>query len=191
MCSCCWQTRAQHSHGAFWEPVAVPVIRSAIALVRKIRWFRGRCMSKSKFHVTVGHTTVMAVATFFGAKELLGRFGSTNETTTGEASDCPVVAEGTDSGVVAGAAAGAAAGAGAGAGAGAAGDASIEMAAPDGYSRTSLGGMAKENIPVAEYDWDARYDVSSSSFRAVQPRLTHPCCLGVPFITRIQFRVAR
>ena len=32
----------------------------------KIRFFKGNVQSKMKFHVTVGHTTVMATAQFFG-----------------------------------------------------------------------------------------------------------------------------
>ncbi len=44
-----------------------------MALVRKVKYFKGNCASRTKFHVSIGHTTVMATATFFGAKELLGR----------------------------------------------------------------------------------------------------------------------
>ena len=41
--------------------------------MRKIRYFKGRCASESKFHVTVGHSTVLATAVFFGARELASR----------------------------------------------------------------------------------------------------------------------
>ena len=45
-------------------------MEGVIALVRKIRYFKGSCHSRSKFHVSLGHNTVMATATFFGASEL-------------------------------------------------------------------------------------------------------------------------
>jgi selenocysteine-specific elongation factor len=51
-------------------PGTVPTLSAAIALVKKIRYYTGPCESESKFHVTVGHTTVMATAVFFGAQEL-------------------------------------------------------------------------------------------------------------------------
>jgi len=51
-------------------PGTVPTLSAVIALVKKIRYFTGPCDSDSKFHVTVGHTTVMATAIFFGAQEL-------------------------------------------------------------------------------------------------------------------------
>lgn len=49
---------------------AVPSTSAAVALVRKIRFYKGPCESEARFHVIVGHTTVMATAVFFGAKEL-------------------------------------------------------------------------------------------------------------------------
>lgn len=52
---------------------AVPLLHGAVALVRKIRFFKTRCASESKFHVTVGHATVLATAVFFGARELAAR----------------------------------------------------------------------------------------------------------------------
>ena len=51
-------------------PGTVPTLNAAIALVKKIRYYTGPCESESKFHVTVGHTTVVATAIFFGAQEL-------------------------------------------------------------------------------------------------------------------------
>lgn len=44
-------------------------IRGAVAKVQKIRFYKGRIGGKIKFHVTVGHTTVMAEATFFGPEK--------------------------------------------------------------------------------------------------------------------------
>ena len=56
--------------GLVASPGTVPTLQGAIALVRKIRFFKGACASQTKFHVTVGHTTVMASVVFFGAAEL-------------------------------------------------------------------------------------------------------------------------
>ena len=56
--------------GLACTPGAVPAIPAAIALVKRIRFFKGGADSESKFHVTVGHATVMATAIFFGAAEL-------------------------------------------------------------------------------------------------------------------------
>lgn len=39
-------------------------------MVKKVRYFRQSLGSGAKFHVTVGHTTVMATVTFFGVKEI-------------------------------------------------------------------------------------------------------------------------
>ena len=51
-------------------PGSVPTLGAAIALVRRVRFFRGDAHSGSKFHVTVAHTTVMATVFFFGAAEI-------------------------------------------------------------------------------------------------------------------------
>lgn len=45
-------------------------ITTAIAVVKKVRAFRYPAKTGSKFHISVGHMTVMAKVTFFGAKEL-------------------------------------------------------------------------------------------------------------------------
>ena len=42
------------------------LVSTALVSVRAIRFFKGRCLTAAKFHVTVGHVTVMATATFFG-----------------------------------------------------------------------------------------------------------------------------
>ena len=41
-----------------------------MALVRKIRYFKGPVHSRAKYHISIGHHTVMATASFFGASEL-------------------------------------------------------------------------------------------------------------------------
>jgi selenocysteine-specific elongation factor len=51
-------------------PGSVPLVHKALVLVKKVRFFRGTCLSESKVHVSVGHSTVMAKVHFFGALEL-------------------------------------------------------------------------------------------------------------------------
>ena len=52
--------------GLLAAPGTTSLITSAIVRVRRVRFFRGTVQSKSKFHITVGHTTVMGSALFFG-----------------------------------------------------------------------------------------------------------------------------
>jgi selenocysteine-specific elongation factor len=53
------------------QPGSVPLLSAVLALVRKVPYYTsGPLMSGSKFHVSVGHTTVMATVTFWGAREL-------------------------------------------------------------------------------------------------------------------------
>ena len=52
--------------GLVAAPGTVPTFGAAIVGAEKIRFFKGTVGSKMKFHVTVGHTTVMATAQFFG-----------------------------------------------------------------------------------------------------------------------------
>ena len=49
---------------------SVKLISGAIAIVKKVHYFRQTLSSGTKFHVSVGHTTVMATVTFFGAQEI-------------------------------------------------------------------------------------------------------------------------
>jgi selenocysteine-specific elongation factor len=51
-------------------PGAIQLWKRGIALVRKVSYFPGDLLNGSKFHVSVGHATVMATVTFFGAREL-------------------------------------------------------------------------------------------------------------------------
>jgi len=44
----------------------VTLISAALVSVRQIRFFKVPCKTGAKFHITVGHTTVMGTATFFG-----------------------------------------------------------------------------------------------------------------------------
>ncbi len=54
------------------SPGSVQLVSKAVALVKRVRYFRGACPSRADFHVTVGHKTVLASATFFGAVEGVG-----------------------------------------------------------------------------------------------------------------------
>eukprot|EP00752_Nemacystus_decipiens_P012038 g10673.t1 len=56
--------------GVVTTPGSVRPISAAIAVVRKVTAFTGQCVSGGYCHVSLGHTTVMATATFFGANEL-------------------------------------------------------------------------------------------------------------------------
>ena len=52
------------------SPGAVQLLKGAIALVRKVPYFPGALKCGAKFHISVGHTTIMATVTFWGAREL-------------------------------------------------------------------------------------------------------------------------
>mmetsp|Transcript_20110 Transcript_20110/g.55989 ORF Transcript_20110/g.55989 Transcript_20110/m.55989 type:complete len:575 (-) Transcript_20110:259-1983(-) len=52
--------------GVVCAPGSVPTFTGAIAAVEKIRFYSGQVLSKAKFHVSVGHATVMATPIFFG-----------------------------------------------------------------------------------------------------------------------------
>ncbi len=56
--------------GVASSPGGVRLIKGAIAVVKKVVYFRGSLGSGTKFHVSVGHTTVMAQVTFWGAREI-------------------------------------------------------------------------------------------------------------------------
>ena len=51
--------------GLVASPGTVPSFDAAIVIAEKIRFYRGPVHSKTKFHVTLGHCTVMATAEFF------------------------------------------------------------------------------------------------------------------------------
>lgn len=51
-------------------PGSVHAIHGAIALIQRIRYFKGDVASGSKLHVTIGHNTVLATVTFFGHCEI-------------------------------------------------------------------------------------------------------------------------
>lgn len=47
-------------------PGTVPTFRAAVACVDKIRFYADAVASKTKYHVSIGHATVMADVQFFG-----------------------------------------------------------------------------------------------------------------------------
>eukprot|EP01039_Chlorochromonas_danica_P003602 gene3602-3945_t len=51
-------------------PNTLPSFSAAIALVRKVRFFRMVCRSDSRCHISIGHHTSLAKVTFFGGKQL-------------------------------------------------------------------------------------------------------------------------
>ena len=56
--------------GVVCTPGSIKRVDMALAVIKKIRAFRGRIKTGDKVHVSVGHVTVMAKVVFFGAKEL-------------------------------------------------------------------------------------------------------------------------
>ena len=59
----------QLERGLVCTPGALPTISAAIISVKKIPYYKGPVNTKAKFHITVGHETVMGRATFFGLYE--------------------------------------------------------------------------------------------------------------------------
>jgi len=54
--------------GIVCAPKNIPTIGAAVAVVNKVRFFKGEVKTDTKFHCTIGHSTVMASAVFFGNK---------------------------------------------------------------------------------------------------------------------------
>lgn len=65
--------------GVIASPGTVKLIRGAIAVVRKVRFFKGSLNSGAKFHISVGHTTVMATVSFWGAREIAKQVNGEND----------------------------------------------------------------------------------------------------------------
>jgi len=55
--------------GLVCTPGALPALHAAIVHIKKIPYFSGDVTTKSKFHVTVGHSTVMARVLIFGKND--------------------------------------------------------------------------------------------------------------------------
>lgn len=56
----------QLERGLVCSPGTLSTLYAAIVSMHKIQYFKGAVLTKSKFHVTVGHDTVMARVTIFG-----------------------------------------------------------------------------------------------------------------------------
>ena len=52
--------------GSICTPGALPTVEAGIISVHKIPYYKGSVLTKSKFHITTGHDTVMGRLTFFG-----------------------------------------------------------------------------------------------------------------------------
>jgi selenocysteine-specific elongation factor len=52
--------------GLVCQPSSTPTIFAGIISVKKIQYYKGQVSSKAKFHITIGHETVMGKAIFFG-----------------------------------------------------------------------------------------------------------------------------
>lgn len=52
--------------GVVCTPESLRTLFAAVISVRKIGYFKGSLSTRAKFHITVGHETVMAKVTFFG-----------------------------------------------------------------------------------------------------------------------------
>ena len=54
-------------------PGCVPLVSGVIALVKKVPYYPSTLTSGAKFHISVGHSTIMATARFWGGRELRER----------------------------------------------------------------------------------------------------------------------
>lgn len=57
---------SQLERGVVCMPGYIPTISSAIISVQKIKYFKGSVNTRAKFHISIGHETVMAKLLFFG-----------------------------------------------------------------------------------------------------------------------------
>jgi selenocysteine-specific elongation factor len=73
--------------GVAAAPGAVQLLKGAIALVRKVSYFPGKLAGGNKFHISVGHSTVMATVTFWGARELMATTMESNAVENEEQQD--------------------------------------------------------------------------------------------------------
>lgn len=65
--------------GIVASPGTVPSFDAAIVTADKIRFHRGTILSKTKFHITFGHCTVMATVEFFCQSSAVSEVKSTSE----------------------------------------------------------------------------------------------------------------
>ena len=60
--------------GLVCTPGSLPTLYAAICSINKIAYYAGDVATKSKFHVTVGHSTVMAKVAIFGSTSIADQF---------------------------------------------------------------------------------------------------------------------
>lgn len=73
--------------GVVCTPGSLRTLYAAVISVRKIGYFKGSLATRAKFHITMGHETVMAKVTFFGLPPL-GASGSTSDTRPPPSAPC-------------------------------------------------------------------------------------------------------
>ena len=56
--------------GLVCTPGSLPTLYAAIVTMSKIAYYAGDVTTKSKFHVTIGHSTVMAKLSIFGSENI-------------------------------------------------------------------------------------------------------------------------
>jgi selenocysteine-specific elongation factor len=61
--------------GVAAAPNSVPQLSTVLCLVKKVRFFKTPCRSNTKFHVSIGHSTVVGNVVFFGAIEMVQMLG--------------------------------------------------------------------------------------------------------------------
>jgi selenocysteine-specific elongation factor len=69
----------QIERGIAAAPNSLPLVKNAVCLVKKIRYFRLPCKSDTKFHISIGHSTVLAHVTFFGGNDLNAKTSTDKE----------------------------------------------------------------------------------------------------------------
>lgn len=153
--------------GIVASPGTVKLIRGAIAVVRKVRFFKGRLMSGSKFHVSVGHATVMATVTFWGAREIReGQVVAKGEAEKEEEEEKKL--ESHNNGSIVG------------------------SSGNNPFGKSSLGGSADlAGLPRLKFDWNQDFlhqdnylEVLPSSFENENPRLNEEPITGAPLIQK-------
>jgi selenocysteine-specific elongation factor len=80
--------------GIACQPASVTLAHGVLCHVKKIRFFKFPCRSGAKYHVSIGHNTVIATVYFFGAKELSARLScsSSSAVATGDLSSTSIPA---------------------------------------------------------------------------------------------------
>lgn len=66
--------------GVVCTPGSLQTLYAAVISVQKIEYYRGALTSRAKFHITVGHETVMARISFFNQVLLANENGDCNPT---------------------------------------------------------------------------------------------------------------